>query len=122
MMTESCLNMNTCKPCQDLSFASYPIWNQRQIHIASSTHQWNIGRRISDDIERDVLPLFKITLGASVGTTTESTSSPSRPLNSLVSPPSSVGSKRHRSASSPQIDAVGKRVSTKEVNEDLKDL
>ena len=60
MMTESCLNMNpfnTYKPCQDLNFASDSIWNQKG-HIASSTHQWNMGRRISDDIERDVLPIF----------------------------------------------------------------
>ena len=58
MMTESCLNMNTSMPCRDLDFASSTVWYQKGKHIASSTQRWNIGRRISDVIERDILPSF----------------------------------------------------------------
>ena len=58
MLTESCLNANTPAPCEDYDFGSHMTWgvNEKPIHIANNTHQWNVGRRISDIIERDALP------------------------------------------------------------------
>ena len=72
--------------------------------------------------QREELSRLKRTLGASVDTATESTSSSSRHLTSLVSPPSSVGSNRQRSPSSTQSDAVRKRALIEEVSGDPEGL
>ena len=59
MLTESCLNENTPAPCEKHDFMSHMTWivNEKPIHIANNTHQWNVGRRISDLVIRDTLPL-----------------------------------------------------------------
>ena len=61
MLTESCLNASTPAPCEHHDFESHLTWglvNEKPIHIANNTHQWNVGRRISDIVVRDALPLI----------------------------------------------------------------